>query len=31
MEEFADTEETPHPVVHRTSVAGHHGVRDGHV
>lgn len=31
MEEFADPEEAPHPVVHRTAVARHHGVRDGHV
>lgn len=31
MEEFVDTEETPHPVVHRTSAAGHYGMRDGHV
>lgn len=31
MEEFADPEETPHPVVHRTAVARRHGVRDGHV
>lgn len=29
MEELADTEETSHPVVRRTAVAGHHGVRDG--
>lgn len=29
MEEPADTEETSHPVVRRTPVAGHHGVRDG--
>lgn len=29
MEEFTDTEETSHPVVYRTAVAGHHGVRDG--
>lgn len=31
MEEPADPEKTPHPVVHRAPVAGHHGVRDGHV
>lgn len=29
MEESADTKEASHPVVHRTAVAGHHGVRDG--
>lgn len=31
MEESADPEEAPHPVANRTPVAGHHGVRDGHV
>lgn len=31
MEEPADTEETPHPVVRRAAAAGHHGVRDGPV
>lgn len=31
MEEPVDTEATPHSVVHRATVTGHHGVRDGHV
>lgn len=31
MEESTDTETTSHPVVHRATVTGHHGVRDGHV
>jgi len=31
MEEFTDTEATSHPVVYRTSVAGHHGCHDGSV
>jgi len=31
MEESTDTEATSHPVVHRTTVAGHHGGHDGHV
>lgn len=31
MEEFADSEETSYPVVHRTAIARHHGMRDDHV
>jgi len=31
MEESTDTEATSHPVVHRNSVAGHHGRYNGHV
>lgn len=31
MEELVDTEKAPHPVVHRAAVAGHYGLRDGHI
>lgn len=29
MEEFTDTEETSHPVVHRTPVTGNNGMYNG--